>query len=202
MTTIISVNNNVEPSFFYAVYSGYMNDNPNFFRTATLLPPGTFGTSGSNNQGYIDVSLNSIPLGNISDGTNGFATQGEPGTRPKNCSFQWLGYFKSNYTGTWTFNTGSRDCSYVWVGNNAVTGFTTANATINNGGTSGTTFRRRSRNISLENGIYYPIRIQYGVSSGQNSAACTFYFSNNGGLSDTNNGYGYFYNIDNGVMRP
>lgn len=202
MTTIISVNNNVQPSLFYAVYSGYMNDIPNFFRTATLLPPGTSGTSGSNNQGYIDVSGNSIPLGNYTLGTNGFAIGGLEGTRPKNCSFQWLGYFKSNYTGTWTFNLDCRDCSYVWVGNNAVTGFTTTNATVNNGGTSGRTFKRRSSNISLENGIYYPIRIQYGVSSGQTLAAFAFSFSNNGGLSTTTNGYGYFYNINNRVMRP
>jgi len=188
MTTIISVNNNVQPSLFYAVYNSYMNDNPNFFRTARLVPPGTSGTSGSNNQGFVNT------ISTIVIGTNSFVT-----TTASRLSVQWLGYFRSDFTGNWTFSTTSDDCSYVWLGDNAVTGYTTANAIVNNGGGHSST-KVTSSNQSLVNGIYYPIRIQYGQNTG--GIAMIFTFSNTNGISNRTDGTGYFYNINNGVMRP
>jgi hypothetical protein len=188
MTTIISVNNNVQPSLFYAVYSGYMNDNPIFFITATLLPPGTSGTSGSDNQGFV----NTIP--NIVTGTNSFVRNSAT-----KISVQWLGYFRSNFTGDWTFSTTSDDCSYVWLGDNAVTGYIIANAIVNNGGGHSST-KVTSSAQSLVIGKYYPIRIQFGQNTG--GIAMIFTFSNTNGISNRTDGTGYFYNINNGVMRP
>ena len=81
-----------------------------------------------------------------------------------NFSCQWLGYFLPSTTETYTFFTSSDDASYVWVGSNALTGFTTANAIVNNGGAHGN--QERSGTISLTSGVYYPIRIQFGEASG------------------------------------
>ena len=61
----------------------------------------------------------------------------------------------------------------MWVGSNAITGFTTANAIVNNGGTHAA--RERSGTISLTAGVYYPIRIQFGESGGGD--IMTFYYS-------------------------
>ena len=52
----------------------------------------------------------------------------------------------------------------MWVGSNAITGFTTANAIVNNGGAHGN--QERSGTISLTAGVYYPIRIQFGEAGG------------------------------------
>jgi hypothetical protein len=75
-----------------------------------------------------------------------------------NTSIQFLGYFLPRTTETYTFGLASDDSSYMWVGSNAVSGFTTGNAltaaTYNTGEVFGT--------ISLTAGIYYPVRIQYG----------------------------------------
>jgi hypothetical protein len=49
-------------------------------------------------------------------------------------------------------------------GSNAVSGFTTGNATVDNGGLHGN--QERSGTISLTSGVYYPIRIQFGENSG------------------------------------
>ena len=52
----------------------------------------------------------------------------------------------------------------MWVGSNAQTGFTTANATVNNGGAHGPV--ETSGSIALTAGVYYPIRIQFGEAGG------------------------------------
>jgi len=52
----------------------------------------------------------------------------------------------------------------MWIGNNAVTGYTRANATVNNGGLHG--FVEASGTSALTAGIYYSIRIQFGEYTG------------------------------------
>jgi len=127
---------------YKTTYSGYFNDVPSFFATAT---PTTFGTNPATS-----VQTTAISEASSDDGSN--------------FSCQWLGYFKPTTTETYTFYTNSDDASYVWVGSNAQTGFTTANATVNNGGAHGPT--ERSGSIALTAGVYYPIRIQFGESGG------------------------------------
>ena len=48
----------------------------------------------------------------------------------------------------------------MWIGDIAVSGFTTANALVNNGGLHG--LKEASGSIELVEGTYYPIRIQAG----------------------------------------
>ena len=81
-------------------------------------------------------------------------------------SFQWLGYFRAPHTANYTFYITSDDESYFWIGNKAVTNYTSANADIWTWSASGET---SSNLISLEAGEYYPIRLQWGNATGLNS---------------------------------
>ena len=127
---------------YKTTYAGYFNDVVSFFATAT---PTTYGTNPATS-----VQTTAITEAASGDGSN--------------FSCQWLGYFLPSTTETYTFFTSSDDASYVWVGSNAITGFTTANAIVNNGGAHGN--QERSGTISLTSGVYYPIRIQFGEASG------------------------------------
>jgi len=136
---------------YKTTYSGYFADDVSFFATAI---PATVGTNPATS-----VQTTSI-----------FEGSGDSGT---NFSCQWLGYFKPTTTETYTFYTASDDASYVWIGDNAITGFTTTNAIVKNGGLHGIT--EQSGTISLTAGVYYPIRIQFGELNGGD--AMTFNFS-------------------------
>ena len=127
---------------FKTTYAGYFNDVVSFFATAT---PTTYGTNPATS-----VQTTAISEAASDDGSN--------------FSCQWLGYFLPSTTETYTFFTASDDASYVWVGSNAITGFTTANAIVNNGGAHGN--QERSGTASLTSGVYYPIRIQFGEQGG------------------------------------
>ena len=127
---------------YKTTYSGYFADNVSFFATAT---PQTFGTN-------LATSVQTTPITEPATDDGSFF------------SCQWLGYFKPTTTETYTFFTSSDDASYVWVGNNAVSGFTNNNATVNNGGLHGN--QEASGSIALTAGVYYPIRIQFGENGG------------------------------------
>ncbi len=127
---------------YKTTYAGYFNDVVSFFATAT---PTTYGTNPATS-----VQTTAITEAASDDGSN--------------FSCEWLGYFLPSTTETYTFFTSSDDASYVWVGSNAITGFTTANAIVNNGGAHGN--RERSGTASLTSGVYYPIRIQFGEQGG------------------------------------
>jgi hypothetical protein len=127
---------------FKTTFSGYFADNVSFFATAT---PTAFGANPATS---VQTTAISEPATN--DGSN--------------FSCQWLGYFKPTTTETYTFFTASDDASYMWIGDNAVTGFTTANAIVNNGGAHAVV--ERSGTAALTAGVYYPIRIQFGEAGG------------------------------------
>ena len=127
---------------FKTTYAGYFADSVSFFATAT---PTTYGSNPSTS-----VQTTAISEAATDDGSN--------------FSVQWLGYFKPTTTQTYTFFTNSDDASYMWIGANALSGFTTANATVNNGGTHAN--QERSGTAALTAGIYYPVRMQFGESGG------------------------------------
>jgi len=128
------------PGLIKTEYSGYFADNVAFFATATV-------TSASVQQSPIEDTSTSLR---------------------DSFSIQWLGYFLSPTTDTYVFSTTSDDASYLWIGSNALSGsFTTANATVNNGGAHASTERFGS--ASLTAGVYYPLRIQFGESGGGNN---------------------------------
>lgn len=146
-------------------YSGYMNDNVNFFNSAVLS-----GTSFA----YTNINSNWV------EGGDSF-------------SIEWLGYFRPNESGTWNFRTSSDDCSYLWIGTFAKSGFTTSNATVNNGGLHGT--QTIAGSAVLSSGLYYPIRIQFGENTGGEVMAVDFAPpSNPTGWINSGTGY-YFHNV-------
>ena len=128
---------------YKTTYSGYFADNVNFFATATSQ---TFGTNP-------DTSVQTTAISESSNNDGEYF------------SCQWLGYFKPTTTENYKFYTSSDDASYMWIGATAIAGFTTANATVNNGGAHGNT-EATSAFISLTAGVYYPIRIQFGEAGG------------------------------------
>lgn len=86
------------------------------------------------------------------------------GSVAENTSYQWLGYFKPTTTETYTFYTTSDDGSYLWIGANAISGYTTGNSIVNNGGSHPS--QEASGTVALTAGTYYPIRIQTGNGGG------------------------------------
>ena len=155
-------------------FAGYHNENPSFFATAT---PATYGVNPATS-----VQTTTISEPSSDDGTN--------------FSVQWLGYFKPTTTETYTLFISSDDGSYLWIGANAISGFSTANSTINNGGAHSNT--ERSATVSLTAGVYYPIRMQFGEIGGGD--VFTFNYSTPT-ISKTTNVTGLvFYNsITNGL---
>jgi hypothetical protein len=121
---------------YRTTYAGYFADSVTYFATATATAT------------TVQTTVIEEP---ISEDGNSF-------------SMQWLGYFVPSTTETYTFFLNSDDASYLWIGSNAVSGFSTANATINNGGLHGPI--EVSGTAALTAGVYYPVRIQYGENGG------------------------------------
>ena len=105
-------------------------------------------------------------------------------------SWEWTGYFQAPYDGTYTFGTGSDDASYLWIGSTAVSGYTTGNALINNGGLHG--YRSVANSIYLLAGVYYPIRIQFGENYGADAISVSVIGPQFIGIW----GNGYFFHDD------
>ena len=136
---------------YKTTYAGYFADVVSFFATAT---PTTYGSNPATS-----VQTTSISEAATDDGSN--------------FSCQWLGYFLPTTTETYTFYLASDDASYLWVDANAISGFTTANSTVNNGGAHGVV--EKSGTYAMTAGVYYPVRIQFGEAGGGD--ALTFNFS-------------------------
>lgn len=124
-----------ENGLYRKTYSGYYNDDVTFFNTASVTSQG--------------VQLSPIQDPPTDDGDN--------------FSRQWLGYFRPPTTETYTFYLSSDDASHMWIGNNALSGYTTNNSTVNNGGLHGLT--EKSGSVALVANNYYPIRIMYGENA-------------------------------------
>ena len=164
---------NLAAGLFKTTYSGYFNDVPDFFATAT---PASVGGNPATS-----VQTTAIEEPATDDGSN--------------FSVQWLGYFLASTTETYTFFTSSDDASYVWVGATALSGFTTANPVVNNGGAHAV--QERSGTIALTASVYYPIRIQFGEAGGGD--AMTFAYSTPTITKTTNVTGTVFYNtVTNG----
>jgi hypothetical protein len=106
----------------------------------------------------------------------------------------WLieGQFLAPTTGTYTFFLNTDDAGYLWIGDNALQGYTRQNSFINNGGLHGPI--EKSATINLVQGTSYPIRIIFGNQNqgGGNPTELTFSFSGPG-IAKRTNGTGYFF---------
>jgi hypothetical protein len=106
-------------------------------------------------------------------------------------SWEFTGYFQPPQDGYYYFSLGSDDASYLWIGSSAVTGYTTGNPLINNGGLHG--FRAYANSIYLLAGVYYPIRIQFGENYGADALEVRVYGP---GISGFTYGDGFFVHDD------
>jgi GLEYA domain len=117
--------------------NGYFNENVNFFDNAVVSP--------------VTQTVGTVSTINIS-------------SQPQYNSILYIGYLKAPSTETYTFYTSSDDASYLWLGPTAVSGFSTTNALVKNGGLHAV--REASGTINLIQNIYYPMRILFGNNTG------------------------------------
>lgn len=144
MTGIVAALGSTRRNLYYVqglyrrTYSGYFNDDVNYFDNAT-------------------------PTASAAD-TSPIA----PPSNVNLTSYQWLGYWLATSDtvsgGSTFFQTASDDGSWLWIGLTAVTGYTTGNALINNGGLR-SDVQTVSASTPLTVGQYYPIRLQYGANT-------------------------------------
>ena len=162
-------------------YAGYANDNVTYTDTATLQ-----ALSGKTSSGSGSVDFTNI----------GTATQeNQPVNGAEQYTVLWLGYFfTGNNSGTFTFYTTSDDLSYLWIGAVALSGYTTGNCVVNNGGAHG--MNQRSGTISLSANTYYPIRILFGEAGGGDNIYV--WFNLPGSSTNIYNGTGYYYTLGGG----
>ena len=113
--------------------------------------------------------------------------------QPTNTSEQYLGYIKADFTGTWTFAMSSDDAAKLWIGDNAISGYTSGNALV-----SSTAGNDGSGTINFVSGYFYPVRLMYGNGGGPGSLNVTYAHT---GQTATNNFTGklYYNALSNGL---
>jgi hypothetical protein len=161
------------------------------FRVQYIVIRGTIypvaGLYQSYQLGYHNENVNYMtsPIGEGATNSVNYPSIGD------NISYQWIGYFLAPTTGIYNFSLNSDDGSYFWIGNNAISGYTTGNANVFATFNTGTV---TSGNIQLTAGTYYPVRVLYG--NGLGAAFITLSFSGPG-IANRTDGTGYFfYNAD------
>jgi hypothetical protein len=102
-------------------------------------------------------------------------------------SMEIFGYFRATVSGTYTFSLSSDDGSYLWIGPNALVGYTYVNFNIGTPAPNTAT----TCTVTLLAGTYYPIRIHYTKNTERN-ANLTFSFTPPGG-TQTYNGQGFLF---------
>ena len=158
----------------FRIFVGYFNDDVSFFSRAQQVETGTtFDTT------------------NLTSGVNGIIVA--QANQRHYFSVMWTGYFKARVSGKHTFWISSDDASYVWLGDNAATSYTVANAFIKDGSLHG--MQEKSNSIDLKAGQMYPIRIAFGENGG--GYDCQFTFQEPGG-NRSGNGQGYYFHYSSG----
>jgi len=168
---------------YYKIVDGYFADNVNYFNDSTFL------TSGQ-----------STDLSSWQSASNNYTA------KTKSFSVEWVGYFKPNKTGNWTFTMSSSDSSLLWIGEIAVstykhTSFTTQTTGVLNNSGIHTTSTDKSLSISLLKDKYYPIRIQYGKNT-EGSAAFSLSLKGPGDTTSIQKLTDFLYTMMNSDNTP
>ena len=162
---------------FMRFYSNtYFYNNVNFFNSNTPTITGVVtnlrntycATGGISNAGYSDNKTGNIAVMSV-------------------FSVEWFGLFYAPVTGTYTFYLLSDDTGIIWIGDNALSGYTTGNALFYTQGVY--TEVTRTTPTELTAGTYYPFRFQYGAAGGD---TLKFSFAPPGGTR-VYDGTGYFF---------
>jgi hypothetical protein len=166
----------------YNIMDDYYYGNPYWFDNTAYI----------NKTGYI-TNLDSLqsavlPLAKLIDNTYTMTTL----DNKERFACQWTGYFKSNYTGTWTFYLDTDNIANLWIGDNAIYGYTKLNRLVTDDYNTNTgTANLSAATINLIQGKYYPIRIQWGEEDG--GIAFQFSFSKDGGVTRITDTSSYLY---------
>lgn len=110
------------------------------------------------------------------------ATNFEVNTSTANFSYQYQGYIRADYTGTWTFGFTTDDYCHIWVGADAllapdVAGAENAASPIGSG-----TFT-----VNMTAGTYYPVKVLYGNSGGPGIFSMSWNRNGSGASTDWTN---------------
>lgn len=166
---------------FMRFYSNtYFSNNVNFFNTNTPTKTGVVtnfrntycATGGLSNPNPAQYQIGNVPV---------ISTY----------SVEWVGLFFAPVSGTYTFYITSDDTSFIWIGENALSGYNTSNTLIN----TLFVYTEITATISLTGGTYYPFRFQYGAGGGD-----LLFFSfapPNGGRVYDGTGYFFCQSINN-----
>jgi hypothetical protein len=128
------------------MYVGYHNEQASYATSATPF----LGIDGTNSGSVVDFS-------SITQATNSNIKVGFVGS----FSLEWIGYlYTGTQSGNWTFSTKSDDGSYLWLGDNALQGYTVGNSLVNNCGSHMMTLVTGSTQLDAK--TYYPIRVLFG----------------------------------------
>lgn len=73
-------------------------------------------------------------------------------------SWEWVGYFKPLSGANFTFIINADDIAHMWIGENAISGYTNENVTLS----AAFGYYSTETPIYLESNTYYPVRIQFG----------------------------------------
>ncbi len=163
--------------FMRLYYGMNCNNNPNFFNSNT--PSATGVTTNLRNTfaatcGFINSNrVEDVAIGNVAI--------------KMYYSAEWCGLFYAPTSGTYTFYLSSDDSSYLWIGDNALSGYTLSNCLVNSAYNGGIEV---SGSTTLVAGQYYPIRVQFGDFGGGEFMKLRFSLPN--GLF-VYEGNGYFY---------
>jgi len=79
-------------------------------------------------------------------------------------SYEFIGWFKAPYSEAFNFVLSSDDQSYLWIGSNAQSGFTTGNKLVSAAASGGSP--RTGTTGVLTKGVLYAFRLQVGNSAG------------------------------------
>lgn len=153
---------NLRAGLQYTLRKGYMNDNVNYFdKDNSKRETGSLFRKRSVIENQIISSGTSENLTSLSS-----ATKNSLDNNSTNISVEWRGYLKSNVNTDVDFRLTSDDCSYMWIGDNAISNYSKNNAFINNGGEHPA--KTITNRFSFNSSNYYPVKIQFGQNKGFN----------------------------------
>lgn len=186
MNTVSSAHNihmNIERrGLVFKIYDGYYNDDVNYTNTASLRTINMLGPNTSN-----VVNFRSIYT-STNGSVNNDPIYAQSITVLIYYTVLYTGYFLAPLTGSYTFSTTSDDSSFIWIGPEALSGYTVLNALVKNGGRHGAI--ERTGIINLVAGQYYPIRMVFGQDGGDAVFEVYSIFPDG---TKTYNFYNYFY---------
>ena len=137
---------------FMRFYSNtYFSNNVNFFNSNTPTITGV----------VTNLRNTYCATGGISNSSPGYENQIGNIAVMSTFSFELFGLFYAPVTGTYTFYLLSDDTGLIWIGDNALSGYTTGNALFYTQGVY--TEVTRTTTTELTAGTYYPFRFQYGA---------------------------------------